>query len=72
MAAHSNDFDGSVVGNLKLVPRRDWPASARRKLRSGSFIPQSNHTHQYFTKVDGYASLNEFQVGLAESTWYVH
>ena len=35
---------------------------------SGGSIPQINHTFGYFTKVGGYASLNENQVALAEST----
>jgi len=67
MASHSNDGDGTTVGNLVVVPAADWPAGAVRTV-SGGRMPQVPHTFAYFTKVGGYASLNEHQVGLAEST----
>lgn len=35
---------------------------------SGGSIPQVAHTYAYYTKIGGYASTNQFQVGLAEST----
>eukprot|EP01079_Euglenida_sp_SAG-EU17-18_P010841 gene10841-41_t len=72
MAAHSNDGDGDTAGSVIRVPSADWPGNATRPV-SGGHIPQAGHTHAYFTKaaltqVGGYASLNELQVGLAEST----
>lgn len=67
VAAHSNDGDGDTAGNLARVHAADWPANATRPVSKGT-IPQSRHTWGYFTKPGGYASLNEHQVGLAEST----
>ena len=62
LAAHSNDGDGGTAGNLRRVPPADWPAGAQRKVQGGGSIPQVNHTHAYFTKVGGYAAMNEYQV----------
>lgn len=64
LTAHSNDGDGLTVGNLAIVPAADWPPSSP----PAHGVPQVAHTFAYFTKVGGYASLNERQVGLAEST----
>ena len=43
----------------------DWPAGATRSVK-GHAIPQVPHTYAYHT--EGYAAMNEHQVGLAEST----
>jgi dipeptidase len=67
LAAHSNDGDGDTAGNLMTVPSADHPPNATRQVHGGS-IPDVLHTFAYFTKPGGYASLNEHQVGLAEST----
>ena len=64
LASHSNDGDGGTAGNLEVVRAADWKLPAQ----THGGVPQVAHTHAYFTKVGGYASLNEFQVGLAEST----
>ena len=67
LAAHSNDGDGATIGNLAIVPAENWTLPSSRAVSGGS-IPQVAHTHAYYTKVGGYASINEHQVGLAEST----
>ncbi len=67
LSAHSNDGNGDVAANLVRVPAASWPAGASRAV-SGGEIPQVQHTYSYFTKPGGYAALNEWQVGLAEST----
>ncbi|KAL1512006.1 hypothetical protein AB1Y20_005281 [Prymnesium parvum] len=67
MASHSNDGDGATAANLLLVPRAEWQLPAERTVSNGQ-LPQVARTYAYFTKVGGYASLNEHQVGLAEST----
>ena len=67
LAAHSNDGDGVTVGNLMAVPAANWTLPASRAVSGGS-IPQVAETYAYFTKVGGYASFNEKNVGLAEST----
>ena len=67
MSSHSNDGDGDTAGNLMKVDESDHSANEKRSVSGGS-IPQINHTFGYFTKVGGYASLNENQVALAEST----
>ena len=64
LASHSNDGDGVTAGNLKLIRASDW----KLPVRTHGDVPQVAHTHAYFTKAGGYASMNEFQVGLAEST----
>ena len=43
----------------------NWPAGATRAVK-GHQIPQVPHTYGYHT--EGYAAMNEHQVGLAEST----
>eukprot|EP00949_MAST-11_sp_MAST-11-sp1_P001396 g1396.t1 len=65
--AHTNDGDGNTVGNLKKVPRMEWPKGSMRKLSRGGEIPQVARTHSYYTKVGGYAATNGY-VSLAEST----
>lgn len=65
--AHSNDGDGNTVGNLLKVAPQTWSTGSLRKVSGGS-IAQVAQTNGYFTKAGGYASTNEFQVGLAEST----
>ena len=67
MAAHSNDGDGDTAGNLQIVPSSNHTEQMRH-LSNGESIPQVEHTYAYFTKVGGYASINEHQVALAEST----
>lgn len=67
MAAHSNDGDGITIGNVAMVPAANFHLPANRTV-SGGAIPQVGHTLAYYTKVGGYASSNEYQVGLAEST----
>ena len=64
MCVHSNDGDGDTAGNLDFVPAADWPANAT----TYGGIPQVPSTYAYFTKEGGYASTNEHQVSLAEST----
>ena len=64
MVAHSNDGDGTTVGNLQAVAAANW--SLPSKTHGG--VPQVAQTFAYFTKVGGYASINEHQVALAEST----
>ena len=73
MCAHSNDGDGDTAGNLMKIAMADWPNHTHvpRHVSNGA-IPQVPHTHAYFTKPGGYASVNEFQVGLAESTCNSH
>ena len=70
MASHSNDGDGTTIGNLQIVPAVDYGAQplTTERIVSGGSIPQVAHTFAYYTKVGGYASMNEHQVGLAEST----
>ena len=65
MVAHSNDGDGLTAGNLKVVAAQDWALPA---VRGPGSVAQVAHTYAYFTKVGGYASTNEHQVALAEST----
>ena len=48
------------------MPAADWPAGASRNVSYGGNIPQVAHTFAYHT--EGYAAMNEHQVGLAEST----
>lgn len=67
MVSHSNDGDGATVGNLRTVPSAAWSLPQERHVSGGS-VPQVPHTFSYFTKVGGYASINEHQVALAEST----
>ena len=67
MSAHSNDGDGLTVGNLQIVRAANWTLLTKRPVSGGS-VPQVAHTFAYFTKVGGYASINQHQVGLAEST----
>ena len=43
----------------------DWKSGSMRSVSYGQ-IPQVYHTYAYYT--EGYAIMNEFQVGLAEST----
>ena len=64
---HTNDGDGGVAGNLEIVFRQEHDLPSRRPV-SGGHIPQVRETYKYLTKVGGYAALNEYQVGLAEST----
>ena len=68
MASHSNDGDGTTIGNLQIIPAVDWGAEPAERVVSGGAVPQVTHTFAYYTKVGGYASMNEHQVGLAEST----
>lgn len=67
MASHSNDGDGGgfYSSYLRRVVKHDWPAGATRDVK-GHPIPQVRHTYAYHT--EGYAAMNEHQVGLAEST----
>ena len=67
MLSHSNDGDGATVGNLRVEDAATWVLPQRRKVSRGS-VPQVATTFSYFSKVDGYASINEHQVALAEST----
>ena len=67
LMAHSNDGDGGTAGNLEIIPRQQHEIPSLRRVSGGS-IPQINETFKYLTKVGGYAALNEYQVGLAEST----
>eukprot|EP01059_Diplonema_ambulator_P000320 TRINITY_DN10269_c0_g1_i2.p1 TRINITY_DN10269_c0_g1~~TRINITY_DN10269_c0_g1_i2.p1 ORF type:complete len:547 (+),score=117.87 TRINITY_DN10269_c0_g1_i2:51-1643(+) len=62
ISSHSNDGDGDSIGNFNHVMAMDWPKGAVRP----PGIPQVNHTYAYHT--EGYAAMNEYQVGLAEST----
>jgi hypothetical protein len=52
---------------LQIVEAANWSLPQTRPV-SGGIVPQVAHTYAYFTKVGGYASINEHQVGLAEST----
>ena len=67
LTSHSNDGDGDIAGNLVRVAAAHF---AEGSLRATSFghISQVEHTWAFFTKPGGYASLNEAQVGLSEST----
>lgn len=66
MASHSNDGDGCFChSSVDRVLARDWPPNATRDVK-GHPIPQVHHTYAYHT--EGYAAMNEHQVGLAEST----
>jgi dipeptidase len=67
LTSHSNDGDGTTIGNLQIVEAANWSLPQTRPVSGGS-VPQVAHTYAYFTKVGGYASINEHQVGLAEST----
>eukprot|EP00039_Didymoeca_costata_P023425 m.7043 g.7043 ORF g.7043 m.7043 type:complete len:527 (+) comp3640_c0_seq1:313-1893(+) len=66
-AAHSNDGDGGIAANLELIPAATHHTGDIRNV-SGGAIPQVANTYAYLTKAGGYAALNEYQVGLAEST----
>eukprot|EP00929_Paragymnodinium_shiwhaense_P092662 TRINITY_DN52641_c0_g1_i1.p1 TRINITY_DN52641_c0_g1~~TRINITY_DN52641_c0_g1_i1.p1 ORF type:complete len:610 (+),score=51.86 TRINITY_DN52641_c0_g1_i1:129-1958(+) len=69
MVAHSNDGDGDVAGNFEFVPAKRYHVPSQRALSNGKSIPQIvGRTNAYFTKVGGYAAMNEFQVALGEST----
>eukprot|EP01046_Picozoa_sp_COSAG06_P051200 COSAG06_NODE_8300_length_2209_cov_1.778199_1_plen_181_part_00 len=66
MASHSNDGDGCFChSSVNRVLASDWPPNATRNVK-GHAIPQVAHTYAYHT--EGYAAMNEHQVGLAEST----
>ena len=66
MASHSNDGDGCFChSSVNRVFAHDWPPNATRDVK-GHPIPQVAHTYAYHT--EGYAAMNEHQVGLAEST----
>ena len=66
MASHSNDGDGCFChSSVNRVLAKDWPPNATRDVK-GHPIPQVPHTYAYHT--EGYAAMNEHQVGLAEST----
>jgi dipeptidase len=65
MCSHSNDGDGDVAGTLRDVPAKAHPIDSVRHV-SGGTIPQVPRTYQY--KTEGYSIMNEFQVGLCEST----
>lgn len=67
LSSHSNDGDGDTAGNVVKVIKKTWRESAMRRVSNG-FIPQVPATHGYMTKVGGYASVSDQQVGLAEST----
>jgi len=67
LSTHSNDGDGDTAGNVKKVPKGSYGKNATRRV-SGGYIPQISRTFGYLTKIGGYASINENQVGLAEST----
>ena len=62
LASHTNDADGAGAGNINHVPAQDWPANSTR----APGIPQISHTYAYHE--EGYAAMNEHQVGLGEST----
>jgi len=67
LASHSNDGDGGGFyhSSLDRVLAADWPAGSNRSVK-GHNISQVPHTYAYHT--EGYAAMNEHQVGLAEST----
>ena len=67
MVTHSNDGDGDVAGNIKKVPPSSYALPSNRSV-SGGAIPQVTQTYGYFT--EGYGVMNEWQVGLGESTCY--
>lgn len=56
---------GDVAFNLERVPAADWPAGAMRNVTHGQ-VPQAPHTFAYWTKVGGYAAMNEHQVRRGE------
>ena len=65
MCAHSNDGDGDVAGTMRHVAAASHAPNTTRSV-SGGTIPQVPNTYQY--KTEGYAIMNEFAVGLCEST----
>ena len=66
LSSHSNDGDSGFDDSfLHRVKSQGWPPNSTRKV-GGHDIPQVPHTFAYFT--EGYAAMNEKQVGLAEST----
>ena len=66
MASHSNDGDGCWCHSaVNRVLAANWPLNATRMV-NGHPISQVPHTYAYHT--EGYAAMNEHQVGLAEST----
>ena len=67
LSSHSNDGDGDTAGNVVKVSQETWAKNMTRKVSNG-FLPQISQTYGYITKVGGYASVNQRQVGLAEST----
>tara|TARA_B110000208_G_scaffold111221_1_gene137308 strand:- start:2405 stop:4174 length:1770 start_codon:yes stop_codon:yes gene_type:complete len=65
IASHSNDGDGDVAGTLRRINASAHSLPSTRSVSHGA-IPQVAHTFAYFT--EGYAAMNEHQLGLAEST----
>ena len=63
--SHSNDGAGDAPGNIHLVVSANYTTPSTRSVSRGS-IPQVPSTFQYLT--EGYAIMNENQVGLGEST----
>ena len=52
------------MGNGAIVPAADQAGPpTERGLQGGGSVPQVAHTYAYFTKVGGYASINEHQGG---------
>ena len=62
IGAHSNDGDGDTPGNINKVVAKDWPKGSVRP----PGVPQVPHTFGYYGA--GYATMNEYQVGMSEST----
>ena len=65
LVSHSNDGDGDVAGNIRVVPASTNSLPSNRTVSRG-VIPNVQSTFQYHT--EGYAIINEKQVALGEST----
>ena len=62
IGVHTNDGEGDAVGNIhKILAADHTPGSIRPP-----GVLEVNHTYGYLS--EGYPSMNEYQVGLAEST----
>ena len=68
LGIHSDDGGGATPGNFIKVRAASHAAGSVRKVTGGGDIPQVPHTYGYFTLPESYGTMNEFQLGMSEST----